>query len=148
MISARSSEGDVAGIVTRCRIVLGSLACAPVIVAGVLSAVDLRAPVGPLALPAALAGAVAPVVALRLLARLRSSVPAGTTLELRGERYLTALLVAVGVTEAASLAGVLIAEFTAEPLALLGLATHVLLVGVLWPTDERFAAFHGDRDAA
>jgi hypothetical protein len=146
-MSSTESSTSVAAIVTRCRIVLGALAFVPVVVAGVLAAVDLRAHIGPLALPAAIAGAVAPVVALRLFGWLRSRVPSAAPLETRGELYMSALLVAVGVTEAAAFAGVLIAEFTGEPFAMLGLATHVVLVGVVWPNDERFAAFHGEHDS-
>ena len=146
-MSSTESSTSVAAIVTRCRIVLGALASAPVIVTGVLAAVDLRARVGPLALPAAIAGAIAPVVALRLFGWLRSRVPDGAPLETRGELYMSALLVAVGITEAAAFAGVLIAEFTGEPFAMLGLATHVVLVGVVWPNHERFAAFHGEHDS-
>jgi hypothetical protein len=144
-MSSTESSTSVAAIIARCRIVLGALAFAPLIVAGVLAAVDLRAQVGPLALPAAIFGAIAPVVSLRQFGRLRSRVAPGVPLETRGEHYLTALLVAVGITEAAAFAGVLISEFTGEPLAMLGLATHLVLVGVVWPNEERFAAFHGER---
>lgn len=141
-----SGRSQAAAIVTRCRIVVGALAVAPLVVAGVLAAVDLRGEVGPLALPAAIAGAVSPAVALRCLARLRRRVAASAPLEARGERYLSALLVALGITEAAALAGVLVAEFTGEPFALLGLATHVLFVGVAWPSEERLETFHGEPD--
>jgi hypothetical protein len=139
---------DTGPILTRCRIVAGLLAVVPVVLAGASTAVDLRAPVGPLALPAALGGAIAPVVAYRLFTMLRSRVPADADIALRGERYLSGLVVALGVTEATALGGVLIAEFTGEPLALLGLATHVLTAGALWPSDERVRGYHGETRSA
>lgn len=147
MNGSLGSPDDTRPALTRCRIVAGALALAPLIVAGVLSAVELRAPIGPLALPAALAGALAPAVAYRLFRMLRARVPAGAGVAVLGDRYLSGLVVALGVTQAAALVGVLVSEFTGEPLALLGLATHVLTVGVLWPTDERVLGFHAERRA-
>jgi hypothetical protein len=138
------SGDDTRPTLVRCRLVAGLLAALPLVVAVLFAVIDLRVPVGPLGWPAAIGGVIAPLVAHRLFALLRSRVPMDTALAVRGERYLSALLVALGVTEAAALAGVLIAEFTGESVALIGLATHVLTAVVLWPNDERVRGFHGE----
>ena len=135
-------------LVQRLRIIVG----ASVVVALALTILVPRAPrlagVEFLVVPAALAGAVAPVVGFRLMQWRRQRARQLADDSARRQAYGHACLCAVGVTEAAALFGLGVAAFTDEPLALLGVVTHVLLVGAVWPSIERMEIFvDGEGDA-
>jgi hypothetical protein len=88
-----------------------------------------------LVVPAGVLGLVAPAVAWRLQARLRASAGGGAE---EGRRvYLRSLTVGLAVTELASMLGVGVWLVTREVQALIGLPMHLLMVGALWPTEER-----------
>lgn len=76
--------------------------------------------------------AVAPVVGLVLLPiawRVRAA--------LRGRPYLTGLLVPLALTEGGALLGIVAFALGGSPMTLLGLAMHLVLVGLIWPSEER-----------
>jgi uncharacterized membrane protein len=97
-----------------------------------------------LVVPAAVVGAASPVVAFRLYHLLRERITPTATDAVRRETYLRANVLAFAITEGAALFGVIVFALTDAPLALIGVAMHVLLAGALWPTEEKLAGFVGD----
>ena len=114
-----------------------------------LLAAALVASVGPrptvalaaLAPPAGLIGIVAPVIGYRLYLYLGE-----TSVRPLGERFVVATSAALGITAGAAALGILAFFVSNRPAALIGLVTHVLLAGALWPSSERLESF--DREAA
>ncbi|MDX1389522.1 MAG: hypothetical protein R3344_10060, partial [Acidobacteriota bacterium] len=97
-----------------------------------------------LALPAALAGLIAPVVAYRVYLRLCERSPRNAGLQDRCTAFIRATLVALAVTEAPALLGLVVFLLSGAPLALSGVAAHVLLTGAIWPSRTRLEVFLSD----
>ena len=88
-----------------------------------------------LVVPAGVLGLVAPAIAWRLQARIREGVRGDAAAARRA--YVRSVTVGLGVTEGAAMLGVLVWFVSREPAALVGLPMHLLMVGALWPTEER-----------
>ncbi len=94
-----------------------------------------------LVVPAAIIGAVSPVIGYRAYHYLRERIPARASPQQRMRTFLRANILAMGITEGAALAGVIVHALTGSLLALLGAGMHVLLAGALWPSPEKLDAF-------
>ena len=140
--SLRFDEPDY--VLRIARMIVGALL---VSVLGLALAVAWLAPLGStrlLDLPAGLIGLVAPIVGYRLYQRQRERLAAGASAAERCAAFVRANLLAVAVTEGAALLG-LVAHLLGGAVApLIGVATHVLLVGAIWPTPQRLALFHAE----
>lgn len=88
-----------------------------------------------LVVPAGVIGIVAPAVAWRLQARIRETATGGAAAGRAA--YLRSVVVGLAVTEGAALLGVMAWVLSGEAPALIGLPMHLLMVGALWPTEER-----------
>jgi hypothetical protein len=89
-------------------------------------------------------GAASPALAYRLYQLLRDRLAPGSTASRRRETFLMANVLCFAITEGAALFGVIVYALTGAPLALIGVGMHVLLAGVLWPSEEKLAGFTGD----
>jgi hypothetical protein len=96
-----------------------------------------------LVLPAGLLGIVSPVIGYRLLAMFEERVPAGAGLERGCQAFLRATLLAAGAGEGIALLGVVAWMLSGRLTALIGLVTHVILVGAIWPSAARLDRFIG-----
>jgi hypothetical protein len=90
--------------------------------------------------PAALAGIVAPALAHHLHARALSRVAPDSDAGARRRAFVRAHVLSASITEAAALFGIVVHALTGQWLPMIGVVTHVLLAGALWPTAERLAA--------
>jgi len=108
------------------------LVAAPVVLVAVAAAVPLEPSAPSLATPAVLAGLLAPALGFHLYRRMQE---AGTG------RFVRATIVSLACTEAGATLGVVAFLLSREPLALVGVAMHVLLAGAIWPSRERLESF-------
>ena len=94
-----------------------------------------------LVLPAAVMGAVSPVIGFRLYLLLRERIAPETGPAERRRLYIRAVSLALAVTALAAIFGVIIYGTTGELITLIGPFMHILLAGAIWPTDDRLEAF-------
>jgi hypothetical protein len=125
----------------RSRLLIGWLAATPLVLALL---VGLLGPLGTNAAlvgPAALLGLVSPVIGYRLYLLLRDRIPSEADVEARCRSFVSAGLVALAVTDGIALLGLVAYFVSGQPYSLVGVATHVLLAGAIWPSPERLQAF-------
>jgi hypothetical protein len=119
------------------RVIALALSAGPLAVLGTLLLVPEPPPSRSLVLPAALAGLVALAVGYRLygamLGRLAGDAAAGP----RIAALRSATIASLSVTEATAIFGAIAFYFSREPIALLGVAAHLILAGAVWPTERR-----------
>lgn len=96
-----------------------------------------------LSLPVGLAGLVALVVGWRLFMTMRDRAADVEEVETGIQRYSAALLMALALTEGVAFVGVVAYMLGGTLIALTGVATHVLLTGILWPAGEKIRPFLG-----
>lgn len=94
-----------------------------------------------LAAPAALAGPLGLITGFRFHVKLREGIPAAATLDERCSRFLRAIMIPLAITEGVALFGLVAFLVSRRVEALLGVATHVLLAGAIWPTEEKLRQF-------
>jgi hypothetical protein len=94
-----------------------------------------------LAAPAALLGIVSPLLGFRTFAWLRERAATQTSHGTRCGAYLRATVLALSVTEAAAIFGVISFWMGGGIESLIGVVMHVILSGALWPTPEKLEAF-------
>ena len=87
-------------------------------------------------------GLVSPVIGYRLYAWSRERMPPGRVAPRAAPTFLRATSLALAVTEGVALFGI-VALLGSAPLlaALIGVVTHVILAGAVWPTPERLESF-------
>ncbi len=141
-----STDADLVGItLQRNRLTAGALAVGVLALAGVSGFLDLE-PVSfadRLTLPAGLLGLVMLVVAWRVYGALVERAAAIDDVGTGCARYTTTLLIALALTEAGAFLGIVASLLGAGMMALTGVLTHVLLTGVLWPSNEKIRPFLG-----
>jgi len=84
----------------------------------------------------ALFGLVSPVLGYRLYLLIRER-PAPAAVE----RFRTATILGLAVTESAAFSGLIAYLLSGRVETLIGLVTHILLAGAIWPSDERLRMF-------
>ncbi len=94
--------------------------------------------------PAALLGLISPIIGYRLYVRMRDRIPVDADDNFRRQRFLMATVLAAAITESVALFGVLAFMLSSGFAGLIGVVTHVILVGAIWPTWERLATFMPD----
>ena len=112
------------------RLLAAFLAIGPFLLLAVGVAFPSTPSGSPLVVPAGVAGLVAPAIAWRVQARVRERAHGGRA-------YLRSVMLGLAVTEVAAMLGVAVWLLCRQIPALIGLPMHVLLVGALWPTEER-----------
>jgi hypothetical protein len=122
-------------------IIVAALTAGVLMITVVAGLVDISAGLEILVPPAALLGLISPVVAYRLYLRMRERIPADADAHFRCHRFLTATVLAVAITESIALFGVVAFMLGGGYAALIGVVTHVILVGAIWPTRERLETF-------
>ena len=94
-----------------------------------------------LAPPAALLGLVSPVIGYRLYLWQRDRRSESSD---RCAAYLRAVIVALAITEGIALLGIVIYLSTGRSFPLVGVLTHILLTGAIWPTREKIESWIED----
>jgi len=123
------------------RMLVGGMTVGLLAIAG---ASRLIQPTGGLRLlvgPAGLLGLVSLVIGYRLYCLLKSRVPPDADTAVRCGVYLRANILAMAVTEGVGLLGVIVHADTGEWPALIGVVTHVILAGAIWPSREGLELF-------
>jgi hypothetical protein len=119
------------------RIIVVALSIGPPALLGAALLVPVPAPTSFPALPAALAGLVALAVGYRLYRSMMGRIASDSISATRLVAIRTATIASLAVTEAAAILGVIAFCFSREPMALTGVATHLILAGAVWPTRGR-----------
>ncbi len=133
----------------RARWIALALVGGPLALLAVTVAAPLSFDAGALTLPVGLAGLVVPVAAYRLYLTQRDRVAAAMSPEQRGAAFVRATLLALGVSEAVALSGLVVWWGSRHPAALTGIAMHLLVAGAVWPSRPRLELFLDRRpDAA
>ena len=124
------------------RLIAAVLAAGPFLLLAVALAFPARWESTRLVVPAGVIGLVAPAVAWRAQARIREQARGGPVAGRRA--YVRSVTVGLAITEGAALLGGIVWLLSREPSALVGLPMHLLMVGALWPTEERIARAEED----
>ena len=130
-----------AATLRQARVIAAALIAGPIALLGLAVAIPVSLAVETLTLPAGLAGLVAPVAAYRLYATSRERVAAATPPAERCAAFVRATLLALGISEAAALAGLVVFWGSRHPAALTGIAMHLLVSGAVWPSRARLEVF-------
>lgn len=127
--------------VRQAQLIVGVILASALAIAAVAVSIGPQAHVPAAVLPVALAGLVSPVIGFRLPLWLRDRMEPATPIDRRCGAYVRATLLGVAVGEVAAILGVAGYTLSGEPIALVGVATLVLLTGAIWPSEERIRAF-------
>lgn len=128
-------------VLRRASRVAGALAVGVLALAGASGFMGLRSDFPALGSLAALTGLVSPVIGYRLYAWLRERIPAGASHAARCAGFLRATELALAVGAGIALFGIVAYCLSAVFAALIGVVTHMILVGAVWPTPERLETF-------
>jgi hypothetical protein len=124
--------------------VVAALTAGVLMITVVAGFVDISAGLDFLVAPAALLGLISPIAAYRMYLRMRDRLPADADDEFRCHRFLVATVSAAAITESIAIFGVLAFMLGGGFAGLIGVVTHVILVGAIWPSRERLATFLPD----
>jgi hypothetical protein len=126
---------------TTARLILGAMVGTLVLVA----ALCLLLPRGPwgdfLIAPAGIVGIVSPAIGYRLFHWFGERLPQGAGDTEREASFLRASVLAVSVTEGSALLGIVTFAMTGALTAMIGVVSHMILTGALWPTEDRLEFF-------
>jgi hypothetical protein len=128
-------------VLARTRVLAAALAGGVLLLTALGAVLEFPRALGSLAAPAALFGLVGLLIGYRLYHWLRERIPPGTPAAARQARFLRATVASLVVTEAVAIFGVVVYWYSDDPFALVGVVTHVILVGAVWPTPERLETF-------
>lgn len=136
-------DARIEGTLRRTRRVAGALALGPLVLAGVAGFLPLepQARLAFLAAPVALVGLVSPVIGHRLFLGRGQRLPPDR--EARCASYTQATILALAVTEGIALLGIVTHVLTGRLFPLVGLLSHTLLAGALWPSREKLEGWLG-----
>jgi hypothetical protein len=141
------NNGDRAresAVLAKARTLVASSTGAVLILAAASGLVEPGTSVPALGPPAALAGLVSPLLGYRLFALLRERTGPGAGHAARCDRFLRATLFSVAVGAGVALFGIVAFWLSSVVAALIGVVTLVILVGALWPTEEKLEGFFDD----
>jgi hypothetical protein len=122
-------------VLSTARLIAAALGAGPLLLTLFAGLVSPAAGFSRLVVPAGVLGLVAPALAWRLQARVRER--ARGRAEDGRRAYVRSLILGLAVTEAAAILGGVAWLLTGEIQALIGLPMHLVMVGALWPTEER-----------
>ena len=125
----------------RTRLLATAMAAGVLLLTAVSGVVSIPPVTRALAAPAALLGIVSPLLGFRLFAWLRERAATETSHATHCAAFLRATLLALSVTEAAAIFGVISFWMSGRIESLIGVVMHVILSGALWPTPEKLEAF-------
>jgi hypothetical protein len=114
-----------------------ALAASPLVAVGIVLALPPPSPWRGLVAPAALFGIVALAVGHRAYQSILGRTRASAAPRQRLSALRRATIAALAVTEAVALFGVVAFHLSREPYALVGVATHLVVAGGVWPTRAR-----------
>jgi len=137
------STGDREAALSRARLIALALVAGTVALALAIAVIARQIPPHPdggaarVMVPlSALFGLVSPVLGYRLYLLIRERpAPAAA------ERFRTATILGLAVTEGAAFSGLIAYLLSGRYETLIGLVTHILLAGAIWPSDERLRMF-------
>lgn len=132
---------NVALAVRTTRLFALALAGAPLLVLALALVIPANPDLSVMLFPVGIVGLAAPVIAYRFFLYRKSKLASSQPESARCGAYLTAFLLALATSEGAAVLGCIGFVFTRHPAALLGVATHLLIVGAIWPSDERVRWF-------
>jgi len=121
--------------------VVGAIAVGPLIITIVSAFVRFSSELQYLAAPTALLGIVSPVIGFRIYLAMKRRIPPEAGLEQRCQRFFTATIAPLAVTDGIALIGVVAFMLSGAPACLIGVLTHVILAAAIWPTQERLEQF-------
>ena len=134
--------------ITRARFLIVGLLIGPLVLLAIVLAIRGEAKSDFLDMPAMLAGLFALPIAWRLHATLLERGKARRDAGARIEVFVRAIILAMAITEAAALFGIIAHLISRELAPLIGVAMHVMLGGVLWPSRERLDAYWDEPEPA
>ena len=123
------------------RFVAGGLAAGALILTALVGLVAGPVRFEGLTPPAALLGLVSPVIGYRLYALLAERVSPTADAGACCQAFSRATVVALSVTDVIALFGIVAFALSGKPAALIGVLTHVILTGAIWPSEERLETF-------
>jgi hypothetical protein len=135
---AGEREDEILG---RARLLAAALAGGVLLLTAISGVVDVPPVTRALTAPAALLGIVSPLLGFRLFAWLRDRSATEISHAARCAAYLRATVLALSVTEAAAIFGVISFWIGGGLESLIGVVMHVILSGALWPTPEKIETF-------
>ena len=133
-----------AATLAQARVVVLAMAVAPLLLAAIGEWLAISGRVEFLVAPAALLGIVSPVIGYRLFMMQAERVPAGACVAQGCRAFLKAILVAMAVSEGIALFGLVAWLTSGRLIALIGIVTHMILVGAIWPAEARLERFIGE----
>ena len=128
---------------TTARLIAAGLTGGVLLLVAAAGIFEVKANLQVLVAPAALLGLVAPVFGYRLYEMLRERVPGDASRTDRSAAFLRATIAALSVTEGIAFFGVVAYLLSQRFFALVGVLTHVILTGALWPSEQRLERFLG-----
>jgi len=132
---------DSRSVLVTARLVAGGLAAGVLILTVLAGLVASPVRLEWLAPPAALLGLVSPVIGYRLYALLAERVSPTEDAGARRGAFLRATVVALSVADGVAVFGIVAFALSGKPMALIGVLTHVILTGAIWPSEERLETF-------
>ncbi|ANM29306.1 hypothetical protein ABI59_06425 [Acidobacteria bacterium Mor1] len=145
-MSVGAGSATVEGAVRTTRLIALGLGAGPVlflIPAYLFGMGGMDQAMRPLQIVAGALGLVAPAAGYHLFLAAKGRADADSALdgETRIRRFIQAFIVALAVSEGGALLAAVAYFLTGQPLTLLGVAAHLLIVGALWPSVERVQWF-------
>ena len=128
-------------ILAQAQLIAGASVGAALLLAVVAGLIGPTSASPGIALPATLLGLVSPAIAYRLPQVVRERLSPAAEPGQRSAAYLRGMVVAVAVAEGAAMLGIVAYVLSGQLSALVGVLTLVLLVGALWPSEDRLHAF-------
>lgn len=123
------------------QIIAGGLTGGLLVMTALSELVPVSASSTVLVAPATLVGLVSLPIGFRLYSALRERHPRGATSAAGYRAFLRATLAALSITEGAALFGVIAHVLSGQLMPLMGVAMHVLLAAVIWPSATRLDLF-------
>jgi hypothetical protein len=137
------AQGLKKATLLRSSIVVGAITTGVLTMTIIAAFIELSTEIRSLMPPAALLGIVSPVIGFRIHLALKRRIPQEAGIEQRCQRFFTATIIPMAVTEGVALFGLIAFMLCREPACLIGVLTHVILAAALWPTPERLELFIG-----
>ena len=140
-MTPRPEPDEVDSSVTVARTIVAGLVGSVLLLALLSALYDPAIGFDVLTAPAALLGLVSPVLGFRIHTTREQEIPAAADSLERRARYLRAIVYPLAVTQGGAMFGVVSFWLGGGVFSLVGVLTHLLLAGALWPSPERLTRF-------